>query len=146
MPGLFCQATLWKAAIPISNTSKLTELRKEHWAKQVQLAWLKKNGDEERAFQVRKELSSLNAEMADLIWKGAVLCRIEFPELDDRLQDALGYLLTNRRYGMSVEGGYKAVFVTFEDGSRTMIINCDDPRPGYYQIEGRVQSLEEWLD
>lgn len=28
----------------------------------------------------------------------------------------------------------------------TCITPCDDPRPGYYMIEGRVQNFKEWLE
>lgn len=132
----------------MSKTEDLTKLRKHYRDLEVYLAWLSRKGMPEEAYLLRKQMSIVNEKICDLIWKHARLVPISDNELSESLQDALGELLHAH---MAVESGYHAVFVKFVNPEahrteRVMIVECDDPRHGYYQIEGRVQNITEWIE
>lgn len=132
----------------MSKNEDLTKLRKHYRDMELYLAWLSRKGMSEEAYLLRKQMSDTNGRICDLIWRNARLVPISDNDLSESLQDALGELFHAH---MAAESGYHAVFVSLvnPDAHRTdrvMIVDCDDPRPGYYQIEGRVQNITEWIE
>ncbi len=142
----------------MSKTENLTKLRKQYQNLEFYLRWLQKKYAETKdvlftnlGYGTRCKMREINEKICDLIWKGAELRSIDFPDIDERLMDALGELM---HASIAVEPGYHGIFAFWtevdpRDGDvkpcRTFVSNCDDPRPGYFCIEGRVQNLAEWI-
>ena len=142
-----------------NKTAKLTECRKQYQNLEFYLRWLQKRYNDtkdtlffNKGYEVKCKMRELNEKIYDLIWQGAELRPIHFPDIDERLSDAFGELM---HAGISVEAGYKGLSAYWTEvdprngdvkPSYTGITNCDDPRPGVYCIEGRVQMLTDWIE
>lgn len=142
-----------------SKTVQLTDLRKQYQNLEFYLRWLQRKYAETKdelffnyGYEVKCKMREINEKIYDLIWQGAELRPIHFPEIDERLMDALGELM---QANFAVEPGYHGVTAYWAETdphsgdvkpSHTCVTNCDDPRPGYYCIEGRVQNLTEWIE
>ena len=83
-----------------SKTVQLTDLRKQYQSLEFYLRWLQRKYAETKdvlftnlGYGTRCKMREINEKIYDLIWQGAELRPIHFPEIDERLMDALGELM-----------------------------------------------------
>lgn len=129
-----------------AKTDRVTFLRKRIWALQSYLAWAGDRKPIASIYAIRNEIDQAMKEISSLLLTGAKMIPLSDPTLDEGLLDAFGELMDAN---MQVEAIHHAVIVHLKtiDGSLDDVIieHCDDPRPGYFQIEGCAQNLTEWI-